>query len=197
MSPPNACSAPTLVLASQSPRRAELIARLGLNYITRPAHLDEEALGHLPPKQMALELALAKAKAVWQSGEWVLGADTVVAFDNRVLGKPKDKTENQAFLQQLSGRSHWVYTGIGIVQPSGQAHGEAVETEVRFRELSGWEIEWYAESGEGLDKAGGYGAQALGMVLLDSIQGDFFTVVGLPVSRVWEALIKLGFWEQG
>ena len=194
MNSPNLRNAPTLVLASQSPRRAELIGRLGLNYITRPAHLDEEALKHLPPKQMALELALAKAKAAWQMGEWVLGADTVVAFDDLVLGKPKDKAENQVFLEQLSGRSHFVYTGIAIVQPSGEAHGEVVETEVKFRELSRWEIEWYAESGEGLDKAGGYGAQALGMVLLDSIQGDFFTVVGLPVSRVWEALVKLGFW---
>ena len=188
--------APTLILASQSPRRAELIGRLGLNYITRPAHLDEEALGHLPPKQMALELALAKARAAWQTGDWVLGADTVVAFDNRVLGKPKDKAENRLFLQQLSGRNHFVYTGIAIVQPSGQAHGEVVETEVRFRGLAPWEIHWYAESGEGLDKAGGYGAQALGMVLLEAIQGDFFTVVGLPVSRVWEVLTRLGFWEQ-
>jgi septum formation protein len=168
---------------------------LGLNHITRPTHLDEEALSHLPPKQMALELALAKAKAAWQSGEWVLGADTVVAFDDQVLGKPKDKIENQIFLQQLSGRSHFVYTGIAIVQPSGIAHAEAVKTEVKFRKLAPWEIEWYAQSGEGLDKAGGYGAQALGMVLLEEIKGDFFTVVGLPVSRVWQALTRLGFWQ--
>lgn len=188
--------APTLVLASQSPRRADLIGRLGLRYITRPAYLDEEALGHLPPQAMAQELALAKAKTAWQSGEWVLGADTVVAFDDQVLGKPKDTAENRRFLQQLSGRSHTVYTGIAIVQPSGLAESEVALAEVKFRELAPWEIEWYAHSGEGLDKAGGYGAQALGMVLLEGIQGDFFTVVGLPVSRVWQMLSRLGFWQQ-
>jgi septum formation protein len=187
---------PTLVLASQSPRRAELIGRLGLKFITRPAYIDEEALGHLPPDQMALQLAQAKAQAAWQAGEWVLGADTVVALGDQVLGKPADPAENRVFLQQLSGRSHVVYTGLALVQPSGLVHAEVAQAEVQFRTLSEWEIAWYAASGEGLDKAGGYGAQGLGMVLLEGIRGDFYTVMGLPVSRVWQVLSGLKFFGE-
>jgi len=186
---------PTLVLASQSPRRAELLERLGLPFISRPANIDEEALGHLPPAQMARALSQEKAKAVWQGG-WVLAADTVVALGSRVLGKPGDTEENKAFLQTLSARTHTVFTGVSIITPKGELHSAVAEAEVTFRRLSDWEIGWYARSGEGLDKAGGYGAQGLGMVLLEGINGDFYTVMGLPVSRVWERLKELGYFGE-
>ncbi len=184
---------PTLVLASQSPRRAELLQRLELPFRTQPANIDEEALGHLAPSQMAGELATQKAQAVWQPGQWVLAADTVVALGSETLGKPQNKSENIAFLRRLSGRSHTVYTGFAILKPDGELHSEVAQALVTFRALKAWELEWYAESGEGLDKAGGYGAQGLGMVLLERIEGDFYTVMGLPVSRVWQRLYELGY----
>lgn len=190
-------SLPTLVLASQSPRRAELLRRLALPFEVRPADVDEEALGDLEPAQMALELATQKSKAVWQPGQWVLAADTVVALGGETLGKPKNLQENKAFLQRLSGRTHTVYTGFAILRPDGLVHREVAPALVTFRPLQAWELEWYVQSGEGLDKAGGYGAQGLGMVLLERIEGDFYTVMGLPVSRVWQGLYTLGYFGQG
>lgn len=191
--PPFLSDLPPLVLASESPRRAELLRRLGLPFRTCPANLDETSLAHLPPAQMARALAQEKAKAVWKAGEWVLAADTVVALEGTVLGKPANAQENRRFLEQLSGRSHTVYTGVSIVIPRGELHSTVAEAEVTFRRLTPWEIQWYVESGEGLDKAGGYGAQGLGMVLLEGLRGDFYTVMGLPVSRVWERLAELGY----
>ncbi|WP_027882251.1 Maf family protein [Meiothermus rufus] len=184
---------PTLVLASQSPRRAELLQRLALPLRIVPAYLDEEALGHLEAATMAQQLALHKAQAVWRPGEWVLAADTVVALEGESLGKPSGVEENKAFLQRLSGRTHSVYTGFALFGPEGQLHVEVVEARVTFRALAAWEIDWYAQSGEGLDKAGGYGIQGLGMVLVERIEGDFYTVMGLPVSRVWQRLGELGY----
>lgn len=184
---------PTLILASQSPRRAELLKRLALPFEARPADIDEEALRHLEPAQMAQELAAQKARVIWQPGLWVLAADTVVALEGETLGKPKDLEENKAFLKRLSGRTHTVYTGFAILKPEGFLHREVALAQVTFRPLQAWELEWYAKSGEGLDKAGGYGAQGLGMVLLERIEGDFYTVMGLPVSRVWQRLYELGY----
>jgi len=184
---------PTLILASRSPRRAELLGRLALPFETHPADIDEEALKQLEPAQIAQELAVQKAKAAWKPGQWVLAADTVVALEGETLGKPKDLEENKAFLKRLSGRTHTVYTGFAILKPEGFLHCEVAPAQVTFRPLQAWELEWYAKSGEGLDKAGGYGAQGLGMVLLERIEGDFYTVMGLPVSRVWQRLYELGY----
>lgn len=184
---------PTLVLASQSPRRAELLRRLSLPFIAVPASIDEDALEGLEPHLLAQELAAQKAQAIWQPGQWVLAADTVVAMGHQTLGKPQNTLENIAFLRRLSGRSHSVYTGFAILKPDGFLHTEVVPAQVTFRALREWELKWYAQSGEGLDKAGGYGAQGLGMVLLERIEGDFYTVMGLPVSRVWQRLLELGY----
>lgn len=187
---------PTLILASQSPRRAELLQRLSLPFEVRPADIDEEALGHLEPAPMAEALAARKAQTIWQPGQWVLAADTVVAIGAETLSKPQDIEENKAFLRRLSGRTHTVFTGFAIQQPAGHLHSEVVEAKVAFRVLQEWELEWYARSGEGLDKAGGYGAQGLGMVLIERIEGDFYTVMGLPVSRVWQRLYELGYFGE-
>ncbi len=184
---------PTLVLASQSPRRAELLQRLALPLRIVPAHLDEAALGHLEAAPMAQQLAVGKAQAVWQPGLWVLAADTVVALEGQSLGKPRGIAENKVFLQRLSGRTHSVYTGFALLRPEGHLHAEVVEARVTFRTLGEWEIDWYVQSREGLDKAGGYGVQGLGMVLVERIEGDFYTVMGLPVSRVWQRLHELGY----
>lgn len=96
-------------------------------------------------------------------------------------------------MQRLSGRTHTVYTGFSILKPDSFVHREVTPALVTFRALRTWELEWYVQSGEGLDKAGGYGAQGLGMVLLERIEGDFYTVMGLPVSRVWQRLYELGY----
>jgi len=184
---------PTLILASQSPRRAELLQRLSLPFKALPARIDEELVVDLEPSQMAQELATQKAQIIWQPGQWVLAADTVVAMGSQTLGKPQSMAENAQFLRHLSGRTHRVYTGFAILKPEGFLHREVAEAQVTFRALAEWELEWYTQSGEGLDKAGGYGVQGLGMVLLERIEGDFYTVMGLPISRVWQRLHELGY----
>ncbi|WP_352413882.1 Maf family protein [Thermus sp.] len=143
----------------------------------------------LPPREPARTLALRKGQSV--QDRWAVAADTAVDLDGQVLSKPRDPEENLVFLRRLSGRSHLVHTGVYL-----RGKGEVLEVHtarVRFRALSEEEMRWYVQSGEGLDKAGGYGAQGLGMVLLEDIEGDFYTVVGLPVSRVFAWLWAWGF----
>lgn len=181
----------TLVLASASPRRAELLARVGVSARVSPAGVDE-ASAEADPERLVLELAARKARAVAQRepGAWVLAADTVVVLDGRVLGKPRGAAENEAFLRGLSGRWHDVLTGVHLRGPGGEREA-AERTRVRFRALSDAEVLGYAASGEGLDKAGGYGIQERGMALVSGIEGDYFNVVGLPVARVLELAAAL------
>jgi septum formation protein len=184
---------PKIVLASGSPRRAELLSRLGLPFVVRVSGVDESGLEHLSPPEQARELARLKARAVWQPGDWVLAADTVVAVEDRVLGKPADQAECRHFIRLLSGRKHTVFTGFVLLDPAGTEHAQVEPAEVFFRSLADWEIEWYVASGEGMDKAGAYGVQEKGMVLVERLEGDFYTVMGLPVARVWEALSRAGY----
>ncbi|MER3480268.1 MAG: septum formation protein Maf [Meiothermus sp.] len=184
---------PTIVLASASPRRAELLFRLGLPFVARVSGVDESGLEHLSPPEQALELARLKARSVWQRGEWVLAADTVVALAGQVLGKPADPAENRVFLRLLSGRQHTVFTGLALLNPAGAEYALVEPAEVFFRALADWEIGWYVASGEGMDKAGGYGVQGKGMVLVERIEGDFYTVMGLPMARAWGALAQAGY----
>lgn len=180
-----------LTLASGSPRRRALLEALGFPLRVVLPGVEEEGEG-LPSDPQELALALARHKGERVPGEWVLAADTVVDLDGRVLGKPKDRTENHLFLRLLSGRTHLVHTAIYLRTP-GDLVAEVHTAQVRFRNLSEEEIAWYVRSGEGLDKAGGYGAQGLGMALLEGIVGDFYTVVGLPVARVFVLLWERGF----
>ena len=185
---------PALVLASGSPRRRELLERLGLPFEVRPPAAEEAPRPGETPAQTARRLAEVKAAAV--KGEWVVAADTVVEVEGRALGKPRDAGENARFLRLLSGRDHRVHTGLALVSPGGSASLVSTTT-VRFRRLADWEIEAYAASGEGLDKAGGYGIQEKGMMLVEAIEGDFFTVMGLPVARLWTLLSELGYPLEG
>ncbi|GGM91466.1 Maf-like protein [Thermus composti] len=178
-----------LVLASGSPRRKALLEALGYPLKVVVPGVAEEDLA-LPPQELARALARRKGEAV--EGEWVLAADTVVDLDGEVLGKPKDPEENRRFLGRLSGRAHLVHTAFYLRTPKGVVE-EVHTAKVFFRPLSEEEIAWYVDSGEGLDKAGGYGAQGLGMALLERVEGDFYTVVGLPVSRVFALLWERGF----
>ncbi len=180
-----------LVLASQSPRRQELLSRVGVPFVVRPSPTPEPPPAP-PPGVHALKSAEAKARAVWREGEAVLGADTVVALGDEVLGKPRDPEENRAFLRRLSGRTHSVYTGAVVITPEGRARYLLSAPRVRFRPLSEAEIAAYVRSGEGLDKAGGYGIQDRGMALVEAVEGDFFAVVGLPVAGVVALLREEG-----
>jgi septum formation protein len=170
-----------LILASQSPRRREILEHAGIPFEVRSAGVPEEIQEGETPVNYVLRLARAKAAAV--NGELVLGADTVVVLDEHILEKPRDASDALRMLGILSGREHSVITGICL--RSGDAYmTEAVETRVRFVSLSQQEMDAYVASGEPMDKAGGYAIQGLASKYIDRIEGDYFNVVGLPVHRV-------------
>ncbi|MFC3834971.1 MULTISPECIES: Maf family nucleotide pyrophosphatase [Deinococcus] len=183
---------PTVVLASGSPRRRELLTLLGVPFTVQVSGDPEESVTQ-EPAALAGELALQKARTVAREipGAVVIGSDTVVALGSRLLGKPTDADENAAFLRLLSGRTHQVYTGVAVVGPDRE-DTEVARADVTFRSLSPAEIAHYAASGEGLDKAGGYGIQALGMALVERVEGEYSTVVGFPLSVVIRRLRAAG-----
>ena len=185
---------PPLVLASQSPRRAELIGRLGLAFETLPADIDETYLPGEQPEAHAERLARAKALVIAgrRPEALVVGSDTIVVIDGDVLGKPRDRAEAIAMLRRLSGREHHVCTGIAV------AHGGRVESglervRVLFRELDERTCEEYAGTGEPMDKAGAYGIQGFGSAIVEAIEGDFFAVMGLPVVRMLRLIERFGW----
>ena len=182
----------SLILASGSPRRRELLGHLLEDFEVIASDADESS-PLTDPAALAVTLAQRKAEAVAAAhpNRAVLGADTVVALDGRLLGKPQDEAENREFIGLLSGQTHTVITGLCLVM-GGQSHTAHTATSVTFRRLSPAEIAHYAASGEGLDKAGGYGIQGLGMALVSRIDGDYSNVVGLPLTRTLELLRQGG-----
>ena len=187
-----------LVLASASPRRRELLARLGVEFEVRAVDADETPLAAETPEALVLRLALVKARAAARPGELALGADTVVAAGGALLGKPADDEEARRMLAALSGRSHEVWTGVALVEvPAGPGDGRlrerarACRTEVVFRALSGSEIDAYVASGEPRDKAGAYAIQGGAAAFVAHVEGDFTNVVGLPLPLVEELLADL------
>lgn len=183
---------PRLVLASASPRRVELLAAVGVSPQVRPAAVDENPLAGELPAALASRLAAAKARAVARPGELVLGADTVVVAGGRALGKPADPDDGAAMLRLLSARPHDVITGVAVVL-DGQLVHETSTTRVWFRELQRDEIDWYVSTGEGADKAGGYGIQGRASLFVTRIEGSYPNVVGLPVVTVDELCRRLGW----
>ena len=176
-----------LVLGSQSPRRRELLRQFGLDFTVRAADLDESKYETDDPEQTVRATCAAKARAVAavsRPGELILTSDTIVVLDGRIMGKPHSPAEAEAMLTALSGRTHRVYTAFTLLPVGGEAQTECAHTEVRFRPLSRAEIRAYVASGEPMDKAGAYGIQGLGAVLVEGITGDYFTVMGLPLCRV-------------
>ena len=145
---------------------------------------DAEELTEGDPRALALENALRKARSV--EGERVLGVDTEVVLDGRVFGKPRDGEEAETFLRRLSGRTHEVISGIALRGPHGDERTDAAVTRVRFRHLEQDDIDWYVESGEWRDRAGGYAIQGRGAALVAEIEGDYWNVVGLPVAKLIE-----------
>ena len=183
---------PTLILASTSPRRREVLASLELDFVVVPVDVDESPRDGETPGDMALRLAVAKAKAADMSGDGIaLGADTVVVIDERALGKPKDEADCLAMLELLGGRGHKVLTGVALHGPNGTRTALS-ETEVYFREISRDEALAYWQSGEPCDKAGAYAIQGLGGVFVERIVGSYSGVVGLPVFETAALLANEG-----
>lgn len=188
-----------LILASGSPRRAEILHNAGFSFTIQPAHIDETILRNERPDDYVLRLAKAKAQiAAAKSSEhaFIIGADTTVVCDGRVFGKPADSAEAREMLKALGGITHEVLTGIAIVRAFDMTNvAEVATTRVTFLPLADEDIDSYVASGEPFDKAGGYGIQGLGGKFVARIDGCYFNVMGLPLSRVWLALRSLG-WHQ-
>ena len=180
-----------VVLASVSPRRRELLGLLGLTFEVSPADLDETWRNGEPPAAHAERLAREKAAARARPGAVAIGADTIVVVDGDILGKPRDAAEAGAMLRRLSGREHDVYTGVAVAFGGKTAAGTS-RTVVRFRALDDATIRDYVATGEPLDKAGAYGIQGYGAVLVERIDGDYFTVMGLALGLMVELLRRVG-----
>lgn len=182
-----------VVLASASPRRAELLTGLGVSFETLAADVDETPLPGEDPAAMVARLSLDKAAKVARvrPQALVIAADTTVVDREENLGKPQDADENRAFLRRLSGRTHVVFTGHALAL-AGRTHGVTVRTEVTFRELDEGEIARYVATGEGFDKAGGYAIQGRGAGLVARVCGCYANVVGMSVAAVIEAARGMG-----
>ncbi len=183
-----------LILASSSPRRKELLENLRLSFEVSSSDVDESFEPGMEPGDIVKELAFRKANAVFKKfpDSYVIGSDTVVVKDGNVLGKPGSSEEAFSMLKSLSGTTHAVYTGVSIVAPGRQVNFYE-KTDVEFWELTDEEINSYIGTGEPFDKAGAYGIQGFGSVLVKSIRGDYFSVVGLPLSRTVRELRKSGY----
>lgn len=199
-----------IILASQSPRRKELLEQIGLEFEICPAK-GEEVITKTIPEEVVMELSKQKAEEVaamvssyseahreitTPSDILVIGADTVVAYDGKILGKPKDEADAKAMLTMLSGNTHSVFTGVTLVliDKSGRA-GELVfyeKTDVKMHEMSEEEIDRYIATGEPMDKAGSYGIQGKCAIYIEKIDGDYNNVVGLPITRIYQELKKIG-----
>jgi septum formation protein len=195
---------PRLILASESPRRADLLREAGFSFEVLPAQIDESPLPAETPGEMTLRLARAKATAVTLAAApiatkspgqiYVLGADTAVAIGNELFGKPSAHADAARMIRALSGRTHTVVTGIWVIRLPDQANRAAIEsTSVTFGELSDDEIEAYVATGEPFGKAGGYAIQGRASRFIPRVEGSYPNVVGLPIARVWTLLRELGW----
>ena len=185
----------SIILASQSPRRRELLGQMGFtDFIIRPAQGEEIADPSLSPARLVEALSRQKALEVASSAapeDLVIAADTVVAIDGQVLGKPHSQEEALSMLSRLSGREHTVYTGVTVCRGEEISTDHAA-TQVKFRSLTEQELLSYIATGEPMDKAGSYGIQGLGGLLVEGIQGDYSNVVGLPVCLLGQMLLPFG-----
>jgi len=186
-------NAPTLILASSSPRRREILTALGAEFVVRIAAVDETPLEDESAADMVLRLAAAKAAAVDRdAAEIALGADTAVVLGEVSFGKPENEADALGMLAALSGRAHRVLTGVAIAGPGGVSTGLS-ETEVQFRDIDPDEARRYWQSGEPRGKAGGYAIQGLGGLFVAAIAGSYTGVVGLPVFETARLLRRAGF----
>lgn len=184
----------SIILASASPRRRELLQMMGLEFEVIPA-LDEAEAEGLSPSETVAKIALGKALSVAENRDKediVIAADTLVCVDGKLLGKPKTEDEAFEMLKLLSGREHQVYTGVAV-SAGGKNMAQAEKTNVRFCKMSDGDIRAYIATGEPMDKAGAYGIQGKGAVFIEGIDGDYFNVMGLPLHRLNIMLREIGF----
>jgi septum formation protein len=185
---------PNLVLASSSPRRRALLQALDLEFVVRPAHLEEAAQSGESPAQHVLRLARDKVRATAADGELVLAADTIVALDGNLMGKPADPAAAKSMLHHLMGRKHEVLTGVALFDGKTRALAtDVARSEVQIVELTSAEIDWYVGTGEPLDKAGSYAIQGLGALFVEAVYGSYTNVVGLPLSHTRALFRQLGY----
>ncbi len=183
-----------IVLASQSPRRIQLLRRIIPDFEVKASNINEINNGSSTPAKLVEKLSRQKAENVALQFEQgiIIGADSVVVLGKKILGKPRDNSECFKMLSSLSGRVHQVYTGFTIIRiPINTMITEHEVTDVKFRTLEKWEIEKYIESGQPYDKAGAYGIQDDGAVFVESIKGCYYNVVGLPITKLFLALRKI------
>lgn len=178
-----------IILASQSPRRRELLENIGLEFEVKVDNSPEIVDETMEIEEIVKYLSAKKAENVSKTLDnedcVVIAADTVVAFEDRILGKPKDEEDAKNMLKILNGNVHFVYTGISVLDnKTGKCISDFEKTKVRFREITDSEINSYIKSGEPMDKAGSYGIQGLGSVFVEKICGDYFNIVGLPISKL-------------
>lgn len=185
----------TIVLASASPRRKELLEQVGLKFEVEPSNYVEEMSPRLKPYELAKAISREKALAVASKrrNAIVVAADTFIVFRDKVMGKPKSEAEAKEMLMALSGKTHSVITGFTVLDTADdRIVSKSVETRIHVKRLTPEEVDAYVASGEPLDKAGAYGIQGLGAVLVDRIEGDYFNVMGLPLSALAESLKEFG-----
>lgn len=185
----------TFILASASPRRRELLKQAGIPFEAIPARGEEHTTKEAP-KDIVQELALKKAREIAENAPKdavILGADTVVAFDGKILGKPKDARDAEGMLAMLSGNTHSVFTGVAVIdKENNHTINFYEETKVTMYSMSQEEIKAYVKTGEPMDKAGAYGIQGKCAIHIEKIQGDYNNVVGLPIAAVYQRLKKIG-----
>ncbi len=184
-----------IILASASPRRKELLEKTGLKFRVEPPDYQEHLDSTTEPHRLAMTISLEKAKSVAarHPDALIIAADTFILVDRQILGQPHTESEAGRMLQTLNGRSHKVITGFSIIDTgSRKTLSDSVETTVHIKKLTAAEIDAYIKSGEPLDKAGGYAIQGLGAVIVAGIEGDYYNVVGLPLSALTEALKEFG-----
>lgn len=183
-----------LILASGSPRRKELLEMLKVPFAVKPANIDETIEENQPPEEIVKDLAIRKAAIVAQEqpSDFVIGSDTIVVCDSKIMGKPDNYLHAQEMLSLLSGKVHTVYTGVAITSPNG-SEAFCVATTVEFWPLAKGLMTTYLDSGEPFDKAGAYGIQGRGSLFVKEIKGDYYAVMGLPVSHLYRSLERLDF----
>ena len=182
-----------LILASQSPRRKELLSQLGVSFETCPADIDETPLASELPEEYVVRMAVEKAQVISNRfpESWILGSDTSVILDGVIMGKPENETDALNMLSSLSGKTHQVLTAVALVCQQ-QVKTRLVSTDVVFRDISPELAKAYWETGEPADKAGSYGIQGMGGMLVRSIEGSYSSVVGLPLAETADLLMDIG-----
>ena len=182
---------PRVILASQSPRRRELLGLVGIRHEVKPADIDERYLAGESPREHAERLAREKAARLREPDTIVIGSDTIVVVDGDVLGKPRDETDAARMLRRLSGRSHVVITAVAVAR-DGRLESDVEEVSVTFRSLTEADITAYIATREPMDKAGAYGIQGFGATIVSRVDGDYFAVMGLPLQRMVRLLERVG-----